>query len=165
VLIYPDTVGKKNLNRILNTTLDDAINEKLKVDVLSNSINKIGFNTQVSTYPSNLYDSPDAIKDLASCDILLGCVDSEDGRRLLNQIATFYLIPYFDLGVKILADGNGGIEQICSTIHYIKPGAGSLKSRSVYTDEELRAAGLLRIDLDEYNKQKRVRIYCQCASR
>jgi hypothetical protein len=154
VLIDPDKVELKNLNRIVNTTIEDANEQRYKVQVLGEAIEKFGLGTKVQTFNVNLFDSVDAIKCLSSCDILFGCMDSVDGRHLLNQIATFYLIPYFDIGVKIIADGKGGIDQLCGTVNYLQPGGSSLKTRGVYTSEDLRAAGIFRSDTKEYEIQK-----------
>ena len=74
---------------------------------------------------------------------------------MLNCISSFYLIPYFDIGVKIISDKKGGIDQICGSIHYILPGESSLLTRGVYTSEELRSANMLRTDPSEYEKQKK----------
>ena len=155
ILVDPDIIEEKNLNRILNSTKADCIKKRHKVDIFKETIQKIGLGTIIKTYDRNLYDDKNIIQDLIECDTLFGCVDSVDGRHLMNQISTFYLQPLFDLGVKILADGNGGIEQICGTVHYIKPGGSSLKSRGMYTSEELRAAGMYRTDKKEYNRQKK----------
>ena len=153
VIIDPDIVELKNLNRILNTTKIDAQNARYKVDVLEAAIHGMGFNTIVKSYKSNLYDDLEAIEDLCSCDFIFGCVDSIDGRHLINVISTFYLIPFIDVGIKIISDKRGGIDQICGTIHYIQPGGSSLLTRGVYTSEELRAANLLRVEPQEYHEQ------------
>ena len=112
VLVDPDRVEAKNLNRILNATRADARNRRFKVDVLARAISKMGLGTVVETYPMSLFDAR-AIKAVASCDVVLGCMDSIDGRHLLNKLATFYLLPYFDLGVKIEADGCGRCRPGC----------------------------------------------------
>ena len=155
VLVDPDKVEEKNLNRILNSTKDDVKAKKHKTEVLKDAIEKIGLDTQVITFNQNIYDSVEIVQCLASCDVLFGCVDSVDGRHLLNQISSFYIVPYFDIGVKIIADGNGGINQICGAVHYILPNGSSLKTRGVYTSEDLRAAGLYRTNIKEYNEQKK----------
>ena len=152
VLVDPDRVEAKNLNRILNTTRADARNRRFKVDVLARAISKMGLGTVVKTCPTSLFD-PRAIKAVASCDIVIGCMDSIDGRHLLNKLATFYLLPYFDLGVKIEADGSGGVDQVCGTVHYLQPGGSSLLSRHVYTMEQVRAAGIYRTDPAAYHSQ------------
>ena len=155
VLVDPDVVEEKNLNRILNTTKEDAKLEKKKVEVLKDAIIKMDLGTKVKAFSENIYDNKDVIYELNSCDLLFGCVDSVDGRHLLNQISTFYLIPYLDLGVKLIADGKGGIDQICGTIHYLQAGGGSLQSRGVYNSEELRAASMYRTSIEDYEEQKK----------
>ena len=152
VLVDPDHVEEKNLNRILNATMEDAQQGRLKVDVAARAIRTMALGTVVETHPRNLFDA-DTVRAVASCDVVFGCMDSVDGRHLLNKLATFYLIPYFDLGVKLEADGKGGVDQVCGTVHYLQPGGSSLLSRHVYTMEQVRAAGLYRTDPAAYRRQ------------
>lgn len=155
ILIDPDIIEEKNINRILNSTIEDARNKRHKVDVIKESINKIGIGTEVTVFKENIYDDPAIVYTFATCDAVFGCVDSVDGRHILNQLSTFYILPYFDLGVKLVADGNGGIDQVCGTIHYIQPGGSSLESRGQYNSEELRAAGLYRTNPNQYEKERK----------
>ena len=152
VLVDPDRIEVKNLNRIPQATMEDALAKKFKVDVLARNIATMGFGTRVKTFPNDLY-TYNVVKALSSCDILFGCMDSIDGRHLLNKLATTYLIPYFDIGVKLVADGKGGVDQVCGTVHYLKPGGSSLLSRRVYTQEQLRAVSMKRSDPQSYQEQ------------
>lgn len=156
VIIDPDKIEKKNLNRILNTTMADAVAGRTKVETLSSAIEKIGLGTKVVSIAANLFKSKEALDELITCDVIFGCVDSVDGRHLLSQLTNFYLIPYFDLGVRIDADGKGGIENILASIHYIQPGCSTLYSRGLYTDKRLFEDGLLRQDPDEFAKREKV---------
>lgn len=155
ILVDPDTIEEKNLNRILNATKEDAILHRPKVQALAESIERIGIGTDVLYHQQNLYDDIHTLKSLVESDIIFGCMDSVDGRHLLNQLCTFYLIPYFDIGVKLEADGNGGIQQICGSVHYIQPGKSSLVTRGVYTMEDLRAAGQYRKNKDEFENLRK----------
>ena len=154
VLVDPDIVEVKNLNRIINSTMFDARTQRKKVDVARDAIIKMEFGTTVETFADNLFN-PDVVRAVAECDIVFGCVDTVDCRHLLNKISSFYLIPYFDLGVRLDADGNGGVDQVCGTVHYVQPGGSSLFSRGVYTLEQVRSAGLFRTDPDAYQAQVR----------
>ena len=152
VLVDPDHVEEKNLNRILNATMEDAREGKFKVEVAARAVSRMGLGTVVEAHPRSLFD-PNVVLAVAGCDVVFGCMDSVDGRHLLNKLATFYLVPYFDLGVKIEADGNGGVDQVCGGVHYLQPGGSSLLSRHVYTMEQVRSAGLLRTDPTAYRTQ------------
>ncbi|MBL7789354.1 MAG: ThiF family adenylyltransferase [Chitinophagales bacterium] len=155
VVIDPDIVEEKNLNRILNTTMSDVKTLKPKVVVISDVIKKIGLGTDVDSHQVNLYDDVEAIKALIKCDAVFGCMDTVDGRHLLNQLCSFYLLPYFDLGVKLEANGIGGIDKICGSVHYLQPCKSSLISRGVYTKEDLRASSQFRRNPEEFENLKK----------
>lgn len=150
LLIDPDKVEEKNLNRIIQAILSDSKNKRYKTEVLQEAIDKAGLGTVVEIHPVNLFESKDALRDLIRCDIIFGCVDRAETRHLLNQIANFYLIPYFDMGVQITADQKGGIESMSGTGHYIQPGLSSLFSRNLYSAARLEAEGLQRTNSEEY---------------
>jgi hypothetical protein len=151
VLVDPDFIEKKNLNRIINATMRDAENATPKVSVAHRAIAAMGLGTKVTTIESDFFDC-DVVRELSSCDAIFGCMDTIDGRHTLNKLATFYLIPFLDLGVKIEADGKGGVDQVCGSVHYIKPGGSSLLSRNVFNLEQVRAAGLQRTQPDQYQE-------------
>jgi hypothetical protein len=159
LIVDPDRVEEKNLNRILNATRADAVNGTYKVVALRDAIDRIGLGTEVVALPSTVFNT-EVIREVAECDILFGCVDSIDARDLLNRISVFYSIPYFDLGVMLHADGEGGVDQICGTVHYLQPDGSSLLSRRVYSADDLASAGLKRTNPNEFNnllKEKYIR--------
>jgi hypothetical protein len=150
VLIDPDHIEEKNLNRVLNSSMEDADSRASKVSVAKVAIERMGLGTRVVALNENLF-SQRAIKAVAECDIIFGCVDTVDARHLLNKLSTFYLLPYIDLGVRIDADGHGGVDQVCGSVHYLQPGGSSLFSRGVYNMEQVRSAGLYRTDPAAYH--------------
>lgn len=154
VLIDPDRVEEKNLNRILNASREDAYLRRPKVEVMARAIARMGFGTEVDIIPEDLA-TPRAVKAVAECDVAFGCMDGVEGRHLLNRLAAFYVLPYFDIGVKLEADGRGGIDEACGAVHYIRPDGSTLQDRSVYSAEQLRAAGLKRTDPKAYREQVR----------
>lgn len=154
VIVDPDRVEEKNLNRILNATMEDVRRGRFKVEVLERAIRRMELGTEVVPLARNLFD-PEVVRQVAECDVLFGCMDSVDGRHLLNRLASFYSLPYFDVGVKLVADGRGGVEQICGTVHYLQPDGSSLLSRGVYTIEQMRAAALKRTNPEAYRDQLR----------
>ncbi len=155
VAIDPDTVGLENLNRIPNATLQDAQEGRLKVDVVARAINAMGMGTTVEPIATNIAESPEAVRILAGCDVLFGCVDSAEGRHLLTKVATFYNIPYFDVGVKLEAGSGGRIDEVCGAVHYLQPGGSTLLDRQVYSMERVRVEGLRRRDPEGYRELMR----------
>lgn len=154
VLVDDDHVEDKNLNRILNSTAIDAQDAENKTLVQQRMIKSLELGTEVNVHPYDLLDLR-ALKDLSTCDLVFGCMDSVDGRHVLNKLATAYLIPYIDLGVRLDADGVGGIDSIWLAIHTLQPGGSSLMSRGVYDQRDLEAAFVRRDSPQEYERLRR----------
>lgn len=150
VLVDPDKIEEKNLNRILNSKVTDI--GKYKTEVLAEAIDCIGLGTKVLSLPMNI-ESQEAIRTISECDVVFGCMDGVTGRHLLNRIAVFYLIPYFDVGIRLDADGHGGIDNICGRINYLIPDGSSLLSRGCISSEALEAESMLKTDPHEYSKR------------
>ena len=158
VLIDDDHIEDRNVNRILNSTVADADLKRLKVDVQADASNRIGLGTQVIRLPENLWHT-DVIRLVAQCDVVFGCMDTVDGRYLLNVLSTFYTLPYFDVGIRLDAvptgPKTGRIRDVCGTVNYLQPGRSSLMSRGLFTMDQVRAAGLLRTDPGAHEQQIR----------
>lgn len=151
VLVDPERVEGKNLNRIPNATAADAQEATAKVDVQARAVHAMGLGTTVVPIAEDLHH-PDVVQRVAECDIIFGCMDGVEGRHLLNKIASTYVQPYIDVGVRVDADGQGGVDDVMFTVHYLQPDRSSLLSRGVYTLEEYRAAALLREDPEAYRQ-------------
>ncbi len=153
VLVDPDVVEEKNLNRILNSTREDAALQRPKVQVLASAVERMGFGQKIIPIQRNLA-SREAVLGVAECDVVFGCVDSIEGRHLLNRLATFYLLPYFDVGIRLDADGTGGINSIAGAAHYLQPGRSSLLSRGVYSLKQVEAEEMKRTNPSMYEAQR-----------
>ena len=149
VLVDPDLVEEKNLNRVLNTGKEDAYLGKPKVFALASAIARIGLGQEVLPLPLNLI-SQRAVREIATCDVVFGCTDGTEARHVLNRLATFYSLPYFDVGVRLDANGLGGISNITGAVHYLQPGGSSLFSREVYKMEQVEAEELRRTNSEIY---------------
>lgn len=154
ILVDPDKVHLLNLNRIYFATIEDAKKERLKVDVLAEAVERIGLGTIVDRYPVSLYD-PEAVRAVGECDVVFGCVDTAEGRFLLNVLSNFYTLPYIDLGVTLEADTAGEITQVCGYLHFLQPGCSSLLSRGAFTLDDVTAEGMKRQNPDYYEEQRK----------
>lgn len=154
VLVDPDFVEERNLNRIVNASREHAYLKRPKVEVMAGAIASIGLATEVEIVRTDLATAR-AVKAVAECDVLFGCMDGVEGRHLLNRLAAYYVLPYFDIGIRLDADGKGGINEACGAIHYLRPDGSTLQDRKVYTSAQLKAAGLRRTDPKAYRDQLR----------
>jgi hypothetical protein len=152
LLVDPDAVEEKNLNRILNTGKEDVYLKRPKVYALASAVARMGFGQELIPLDKNLI-SPETVMRVAECDVVFGCMDGVEGRHILNRLATFYTMPYFDVGVRLDADGAGGIANITGAIHYLQPGLSSLLSRGVYNMARVDAEAMLRTSPEMYHRQ------------
>jgi hypothetical protein len=154
VLIDPESVEEANLNRMLNSGKEDVFLSRPKVHVLASAIARMGLAQEVVPLQKTLL-CPEAVRAVAECDVVFGCMDGAEGRHTLNRVATFYMIPYLDVGVRLDADGRGGVNQIAGTVHYLQPGRSSLLSRGVYTMSQVNAEGIRRTNPELYRRRVR----------
>ena len=156
VIVDDDHMEERNIYRVLNSTMEDVDEERLKVDIQADAIERTGLGTRVIRIRRNLWD-PEVVRAVAQCDVLFGCMDSIDGRYLLNALATYYTLPYFDIGVRLQAvpsgPSKGRIREVCGTVNYLRPGRSSLMSRGLFTMSDVAAAGLRRNDPDAHGQQ------------
>lgn len=146
-LVDPDRVEEKNLNRIYGATMTDALENRLKVEVLKRSVRAMGLGTNVAAYPVELAQ---AVLAVAHCDVVFGCMDSASGRNLLNRICRYYLVPYIDMGVKLEAGHAGSVEEVAGGVYYIQPDGAELVDKGLFTREQVEAEDLARVSPEEY---------------
>lgn len=100
VLVDGQTFDATNVNRVYGSRLADE--SMPKVDLTKRAIEEIGVGAKVTTIQQAVtYES--ALLTLRDCDIVFGCTDDDWGRAILSRLATYYFIPFFDMGVKVFA--------------------------------------------------------------
>jgi hypothetical protein len=148
VLIDFDRIERKNLNRILNSTIADAEAKRLKVERFADAIATYRDDAAVETVGETIL-SRDAVLAGSTADVIFCCVDSSEGRQVADLLAQAHLIPLIDVGVTIptrrTAEGTAAVADAIGRVDYIQPGRSSLGSRGVYTPESLRAEYLARV--------------------
>jgi Dinucleotide-utilizing enzymes involved in molybdopterin and thiamine biosynthesis family 2 len=97
-LVDPDVVETTNLNRLLGATSESV--GRLKVDVVGDHVSRIDSTIGLTRYPLSVRTS-EVLAAVKECDVMFGCVDSDSGRLIMNELALAYSIPYIDLGVGI----------------------------------------------------------------
>lgn len=155
ILIDFDEIEFKNLNRILNATLDDARNSTAKVARFAAAIPTYRDDIEVLTLKASVA-TREAIELAGGGDVLFCCVDSFEGRQVCDRIAAAFLQPLFDVAVTIPTrqiSGGIAVGDVCGRVDYVKPGGSTLADRGVYTAEALRREYLQQVAPNELTKQ------------
>ncbi len=138
----------------------DAELKRPKVERAAEWIEESGLPTRVTSI-DGLVPSDTTTTALSECDVIFGCVDNVVARHAINKIACAYLIPYFDLGVAIKSNRNGGdIRHAVSRCHYLQPDRPCLLDREAYSSERL-AEESYRQDDPEFHKNLKELGYTQ----
>lgn len=157
LLVDPDKVEEKNLNRILNSTLADAEAARFKVEMFAEAIASNRGPEIARAMPLEV-GTREAIEAVAQCDVIFCCVDSQEGRMFADKIAAAFVTPLFDVGVVIptfVKDEMPAIADVCGRIDYIQPGGSTLSDRGIYTPKGLRDEDLRKTDPDAFADEVR----------
>jgi len=134
-LIDPQHIESSNLNRLVGATADDVRQGALKVDIARNTILGIRPWAEVSTAPKNWQEVDHLIKD---AHVLFGCVDGFLQRDFLESAARRFCLPYVDIGMDVVALGNGSFA-VAGQMIATRPGGPCMRCLGFLTPERLGA--------------------------
>ena len=147
ILIDDDRVEESNLNRLIGATPDDV--GRLKVDVAAEQFLRVQPEARVATVSAQIRDRA-AIAAALNADVLFGCVDTDSGRLILNELAVTHAIPYVDCGSGIIAP-DGSMESVGGRVIVWTPGRPCL----LCCGEIDRAAAAAELESDEQRAFRR----------
>lgn len=146
ILVDFDRIEARNLDRILNSTMADVADNKLKVEMFRDAIRRYSPDCCVHTIPNSIA-TRGAVVAACEADILFSCVDTAEGRHIADRLAAACTMPLFDVGVSIPTRQEGKerkIAEVCGRIDYVQPGGATLLDREVYSPATLEAEYLAR---------------------
>lgn len=152
-----DLVEDRNLNRILNATMADAVAKRPKVSVMAERLNPIRSAPFLEGIDANVMTRR-AVLEAARADVIFCCVDSLRARMVADRLSAAFLLPLFDVGVLIPTRGQGAdlaIAEVTGRLDYVYPGGSTLGDRGVYTPASLQAEYLGEADPAAHAAQRR----------
>lgn len=99
--IDSEELAERNRNRYVTARFDDPIPGTLKVDIAERLAKSIDPSIRVDKVPDS-FVSNEAFAAIIAADYVFGCLDSEGGRLVLNELCAAYCRPYFDLASDVL---------------------------------------------------------------
>ncbi len=141
ILIDPDKVEPRNLNRIINATTQDAAEGALKVEMFANSIARHRGANVATSIAESILTRP-AVLAASQCDVIFCCTDTLEARYVADLLCSTFLIPVFDVGVVIPSRKVGDAIAVIGAfgrIDYVYPGGSTLQDRKVYAPDTLEA--------------------------
>lgn len=133
VLCDPDRVECSNLNRLAGATEQDARRRRLKVEVASRQVKALHAISEIRAHPDRWQA---CMRDIAECDLVIGCLDSFEQRDALEAHCRRHYIPYVDIGMEVRG-GERGRHEIYGQVVLSLPGNACLQCANVVTEETL----------------------------
>jgi molybdopterin/thiamine biosynthesis adenylyltransferase len=144
VLVDGDVVEESNLSRILAARRPD-VGKTLKTEVARRYLHEAGLPSQVRCIDRFL-DRLDEARQLATCDLILSCVDRHTPRALLNRLAYEALIPVIDMGSGFRVDSGGRLIGAAGRVVVVGPGRPCLACWGHLDPDALRNEALSAAD-------------------
>lgn len=141
ILIDDDYVDETNLNRLLHATVQDVKEKRKKVHISAYANYLTGMGCSVEAIDGNITDNGSIQEYLKEADMLVGCIDKDAPRCILNKIAIESCIPYIDLGTEIGAKENT-LQSLDVRVTYVYPGGPCLECRGLIDHDNIRLEGL-----------------------
>jgi len=94
---------------------------QMKVDVVASSVRRL-WGEQAEVVPIPEFLSRDTLSRLERHDLIIGAVDREGARLLLNESSVRFLIPYLDVATGITIDDSATVANMGGQIRFVNPG-------------------------------------------
>ncbi len=140
LLIDDDIVEDTNLNRLLFASSTDVEEKNKKVSVALRANDQCVLENKLEIIDGNV-TNPSVLHKLSGIDLLIGCIDKDYPRYVLNDFAVKYFMPYVDLGSEIGIAGEK-LQSLDARVTYVYPGGPCLNCRGLIDHERIRLEGL-----------------------
>lgn len=140
ISIDNDYIDESNLNRVPHASKLDAQEKRKKVHVALSAHHHRNLGGKLEVINMDVTD-PSVLERLKDVDMLVGCVDKDTPRYVLNELAVKNYIPYLDLGSEI-GIAQDKLQTLDARMTYVYPGGPCLNCRGLIDPERIRLEGL-----------------------
>lgn len=134
VFVDHDSSDETSMNRLVTATAADV--DTSKAILARRLVKAVMPEAKVHVVLKEL-QTDEALDALKGVDVLVGCVDNDGARLVLNELALAYNIPYFDLGVGIDAK-DGHVDAAGGRVAAVLPGGPCLYCMGQIDGDEAR---------------------------
>lgn len=121
-LIDKDTVSVSNMNRIVGATYDDAVNERSKVECISEHLTAISPSAKIHALSRDILEDDAELKEIiAKSDWVLIATDDHATRFRVQYLCREYGTPFISAGVNITVK-DGSITDVSGEVITVRPG-------------------------------------------
>ncbi len=132
-----------NVRRVAGSTARD-LNRAVpppKVDVVGDHLDNIGLARRIRRVNADVRGE-DAFRELLDCDVVLCGTDTHGSRAVVNDLASAYLLPVIDVGVRAGAKKDGSLAALSAEVRVLTPVTACLWCRGAISADVIRAENL-----------------------
>jgi len=132
-----------NVRRVFGSRpsdLEKAVRRK-KVDVVGDHVDGLEFGVPVVRIPGDIRTEA-VFRNLLDVDLVINATDSHGSRAVVNDLASTYLLPVIDVGVRAGAKKDGALSGLVAEIRILTPTTPCLWCRGSISAQVIRQENL-----------------------
>jgi hypothetical protein len=132
-----------NVRRVFGSTMADLREDPSppKVEVVGNHLDKIGLGVPIRRVLGDVRTEA-VFRTLLDADVVLCGTDTHGSRAVLNDLASAYLLPVIDVGVRVGAKAGGVLTGLLAEVRVLTPTTPCLWCRRIISGDVIRAENL-----------------------
>lgn len=132
-----------NVRRVFGSKMTDleATPPRLKVDIVGDHLDGIGLGGEVRRVRGDVRVEG-VLRALLDADVVICATDTHGSRAILNELASTYLLPVIDIGVRAGAKANGNLVGLVAEVRVLTPVTPCLWCREAISADVIRAENL-----------------------
>jgi molybdopterin/thiamine biosynthesis adenylyltransferase len=132
-----------NVRRMFGATNADAeaAVAPAKVDVVGRHLQQLGLDTQIRRIDGDVRTER-VFRQLLDADVVICATDTHGSRAVLNDLASAYLMPVIDVGVRVGARNNGVLSGLVAEVRVLTSATPCLWCRKTISADAIRIENL-----------------------
>jgi hypothetical protein len=132
-----------NVRRVFGSRVSDLrhVEKRTKVDVVSDHLEEIGLGVRIRPVNGDVR-TEEVFRHLLDADVVFSGTDTHGSRAILNELASTYLLPVIDVGVRVGAKENNHLSGLLAEVRVLTPTTPCLWCRGTINADVIRAENL-----------------------
>jgi molybdopterin/thiamine biosynthesis adenylyltransferase len=155
LLVDPDRLDTpSNVRRVLGSTVRDMERHPppFKVDIVGDHLESLGFDVVVRRIPADVRTER-AYRALLDMDVVLNGTDTHGSRAMVNELASTYLLPVIDVGVRVSARGDARLAGLVAEVRVLTPTTPCLWCRGTINADMIRIENLPAAEREQLRRE------------
>jgi molybdopterin-synthase adenylyltransferase len=130
-----------NVRRVFGARISDLRDKLPKVDVLFRHLTEIGLDVRIRSINSDVRREA-AFRHLLDADVVISATDTHGSRAVINELASTYLLPVVDVGVRVSAKLENRLAGLVAEMRVLTPTTPCLWCRKTINADTIRTENL-----------------------